>query len=94
VAGSGPVPAAPAPPGPPHLASIAVADPSTLTAGAVGVPGATVNLTAAVITDTSVEVASANPAALMVEGQGVTVPAGFSSVPLLVDVLEVARPYR
>jgi hypothetical protein len=53
-----------------------------------------VNLTAAVITDTSVEVASANPAALMVEGQGVTVPAGFSSVPLLVDVLEVARPYR
>jgi hypothetical protein len=54
----------------------------------MGVPGATVNLTAAVIADTFVEVVSANPAALMVEGQGLTVPVDFSSVPLLVDVLE------
>jgi hypothetical protein len=54
----------------------------------MGVPGATVNLTAAVIADTFLEVVSANPSALAVEGQSVTVPAGFSSVPILVDVLE------
>jgi hypothetical protein len=34
------------------------------------------------------EAVSSNPAALTVEGQGVTVPTGLSSVPLIVDVLE------
>ena len=78
----------PPPPAPPQLASIAVADPSTLPPGAVGVPGATVNLTGAVIADTFVEAVSSNPAALTVGGQGATVPTGFSSAPLIVDVLE------
>jgi len=54
----------------------------------MGVPGATVNLTGAAIADTFVQVVSGNPAAPMVEGQGATVPAGKSSVPLLVDDLE------
>jgi hypothetical protein len=54
----------------------------------MAIPGTTVNRTAAVVADTFVEAVSANPVALTVEGQGVTVPAGFSSVPLLVDVLE------
>jgi len=85
-----PPPPAPAPPPPPastpQLASIEVADPSTLPAGATAVVGATVKLTAAVSTDTTVEAVSTNPAALTVGS--VTVPVGQSSAPLLVNVLE------
>jgi hypothetical protein len=51
----------------------------------MAVVGATVNLTAAVSYDTTVEAVSTNPAALTVES--VTVPAGQSSAPLLVNVL-------
>jgi hypothetical protein len=80
-------PPPPPPPSPtPQLASIAVADPSTLPPGAMAVLGATVNLTAAVSVDTTVQAASTNPAALTVES--VTVPVGQSSAPLLVNVLE------
>jgi hypothetical protein len=64
-----PPPPPPPPPAPPQLASIAVADPSTLPPGAVGVPGATVNLTGAVMADTFVEAVSSNPAALTVEAK-------------------------
>ena len=70
----------------PQIASIAVADPSTLSPGAMAVVGATVHLTAAVSTDTTLEAVSANPAALTV--QSVTVPVGQSSAPLVVNVLE------
>jgi large repetitive protein len=52
----------------------------------MAVPGATVNLTAPPSADTYVQVVSTNPAALQVEG--VTVPAGQSSAPLLVNVVE------
>jgi hypothetical protein len=52
----------------------------------MAVVGATVNLTAAVSADTTVEAVSTNPAALTVES--VTVPVGQSSAPLLVNVLE------
>ena len=72
--------------GTPQLASIAVADPSNLPAGAMGVLGATVNLTAPAIADTTVVATSANPAALTVES--VTIPVGQSSAPLMVNVLE------
>jgi hypothetical protein len=81
-----PPPPSPPPPPTPQLASIAVADPSTLPPGAMAVLGATVNLTAAVSVDTTVQAASTNPAALTVES--VTVPVGQSSAPLLVNVLE------
>jgi len=81
-----PPPPPPAPPSTPQLASIEVADPSTLPAGAMAVVGATVKLTAAVSTDTTVEAVSTNPAALTVGS--VTVPVGQSSAPLLVNVLE------
>ena len=79
----------PPPPPPdtsPQLASIAVADASSLPPGAIGVVGATVNLTAPASADTTIQAASANAAALTVET--VTVPAGQSSAPLLVNVLE------
>ena len=79
----------PAPPpsgGTPQLASIAVSDPSSLPPGAMGVVGATVNLTAPVSADTMVMATSANPAALTVEN--VTIPVGQSSAPLMVNVLE------
>ena len=52
----------------------------------MAVVGATVNLTAAVSADTTVEATSSNPLALTV--QSVTVPVGQSSAPLLVNVLE------
>jgi hypothetical protein len=52
----------------------------------MAVVGATVNLTAAASVDTTVQAASTNPAALTVESM--TVPAGQSSAPLLVNVLE------
>jgi hypothetical protein len=81
-----PTPPPPTPPPTPQLASIAVADPSTLPPGAMAVVGATVNLTAAASVDTTVQAASTNPAALTVES--VTVPVGHSSAPLLVNVLE------
>lgn len=81
---------APAPPPPdassPQLASITVADPSTLQAGAMSAFGGTVNLTAPASADTTVAAVSANPAALTVET--VTVPTGQSSAPLMVSVLE------
>lgn len=84
-----PPPPPPGPlPGPPQLASIVVFDPSMLTPGAMGVPAATVNLTAAAIADTFVEATTANPAALTVAGQGVTVPAGMTSAAVVVDVLQ------
>jgi hypothetical protein len=79
-------PPPPPPPPTPQLTSIAVVDPSTLPPGAMAVVGATVNLTAAVSADTTVEAVSTNPAALTVES--VTVPVGQSSAPLLVNVLE------
>jgi hypothetical protein len=81
-----PPPPSPTAPPTPQLASIAVADPSTLPPGAMAVVGATVNLTAAASVDTTVQAASTNPAALTVESM--TVPAGQSSAPLLVNVLE------
>jgi len=52
----------------------------------MAIPGATVKLTAPASADTYVQAVSANPAALTVEA--VTVPAGQSSAPLLVNVLE------
>lgn len=52
----------------------------------MGVPGATVNLTAPAGVDTYVQAVSTKPAALTVESA--TVPAGQSSAPLLVNVLE------
>jgi hypothetical protein len=51
-----------------------------------------VNLTAAVSVDTFVAAASANPAALTVEG--VTVPTGQSSAQLLVNVIEQSAPVQ
>jgi len=80
-----PVPPPPSP-APPQLASIDVTDPSTLPAGAMAVPGATVHLTAAASADTTVVAVSSNPAALTVES--VMVPAGQTSAPLFVSVLE------
>ena len=81
-----PPPPPPTTPSTSQLASIAVADPSTLPPGAMAVVGATVNLTVAVSVDTTVQAVSTNPAALTVES--VTVPVGQSSAPLLVNVLE------
>jgi len=81
-----PPPPAPTPDASPQLASIAVADPSSLPAGAVGVVGATVNLTAPVSVDTALQAMSTNPAALTVESA--VVPTGQSSAPLLVSVFE------
>jgi hypothetical protein len=70
----------------PQLASISVADPSTLPPGAMAVVGATVNLSGPVSADTTLAAVSANAAALTVETP--TVLAGQSSVPLMVNVLE------
>ena len=83
-------PPAPAPAPTPQLASIVVADPSTLKPGAMGVPGAIVNLTAPVTMDTFVQAVSTNPAALTVES--LTVPVGQSSAPLLVTVIQESPP--
>ena len=79
-------PTTPPPDTSPQLASIAVASPSTLPVGAVGVVGATVSLTAPVSVDTALQAMSTNPAALTVESA--VVPTGQSSAPLLVSVFE------
>jgi len=82
-----PAPAPPPPsPVPPQLASIDVADSSTLPVGAMAVPGATVHLNAAASVDTTVMAVSSNPLALTVENA--TVLAGQTSAPVFVNVLE------